>query len=160
MKFLKSLLLLSSIVGIALAGSGDIEGELSIEKYCGDVKVELECDWEAERSRRVRRGRRGLAHVQVPDSHRVLDIELDDVECHLEVEDDDSEDEFHVELDFPEDFTVQKREADGTDDFFVFVAKIKFDNTDIVGEIEVELAETGNVAVYDDSSISIECPEN
>jgi hypothetical protein len=156
MNFFTSFLLLSSIAGLASASSSssrDIDGELSIEKYCGDIEVELECEWEAKASRKLRRRRR-LTQVRLPNSHRILDVELDDVECYLEVDDND----FQVELHFPEDFTIEKREADDEDDFFVFVAEIKFDGTDVVGEIEVEIKDVDDAAVYDDSSISVDCP--
>eukprot|EP00529_Nitzschia_sp_RCC80_P035364 CAMPEP_0113463068 /NCGR_PEP_ID=MMETSP0014_2-20120614/12445_1 /TAXON_ID=2857 /ORGANISM="Nitzschia sp." /LENGTH=175 /DNA_ID=CAMNT_0000355007 /DNA_START=623 /DNA_END=1150 /DNA_ORIENTATION=+ /assembly_acc=CAM_ASM_000159 len=148
--------------------SSDTDGELTVSRTCKGEHLELNCEWEGNNRRRGRSLLRTAAAAAAPGkamttvelpNHRKLDLELDDVKCtatfgHF--------DHYFVELHFPDEFVVEIREADGVDDIGVFTAEVKLDGDgdapDIVGAIEVELVDTDYGAVYDGSSIGVECP--
>ena len=139
-------LLLSSVMG---KSGDDTDGEVTVIKTCNGKELEVKCEWEAE-ARRLLRGGRRLSW------QRVLDMELDDVKCTLEFEDD----EYETELEFPDDFTIEIREADEQDDHCCFIAKgIKFEGIPVTADLEIELKEIDGDAVYDDEKLSISgCP--
>jgi hypothetical protein len=96
--------------------------------------------------------------VELPN-HRKLGLELKDVKCSASFGD---YKDYSTQLHFPDDFVVETREADGEDDFGVFTAGFTLKGADgapdIVAEFGVELVDTDEGAVYDDSEISADCP--
>jgi hypothetical protein len=149
------------IVGHTSGSSPDTDGELAILKRCGDLDVEFGCEWEANyKSSKRRRLRSRTAEVELPNSQRVLGVELEDVTCTIEFGDES----YETDLTFPDDFNIELREADDAEDFYIFVAKVEFNGTDYEGEFVVEIVKVedlyGNdVAVYDDSEVDFDCLE-
>ena len=144
--------------------SKDTDGEMTVSRICKGEHLELTCEWEGKNRRRnllrtsAAAAGRATTTVELPN-HRKLDLELRKVECSATY---GHFDHYWVKLDFPEDFIVEIREADDVDDFGVFTAEVKLEGgdgaPDIVGALQVELVDTDHGAVYDDSSISVECP--
>jgi hypothetical protein len=173
MKFVSTAIsfLALTTAAIVVDASSDTDGELTVSRLCKGEHLELNCEWEGNARRRRRRRLlrtaaagpfppRATTTVELPN-HRKLDLELDDVECTATFGDFDH---YFVELHFPDDFVVEIREADDEDDVGIFTAEFTLKGDvlsgapDIVGAIEVELVETDDKAVYDDSAIGVECP--
>mmetsp|Transcript_78175 Transcript_78175/g.108630 ORF Transcript_78175/g.108630 Transcript_78175/m.108630 type:complete len:159 (-) Transcript_78175:281-757(-) len=153
MKLATSALLFLSTVGLSLAA--DTDGTVTVTETCDDGPLVVACEWEASGRRQLLRG--GLKDLKNRVAKdRALSLEMEEIECTLTY----NGTEYTSPVTFPYDFMMEIREADGQDDFCIYIADgISFADIDVTAKLEVELKDVDGDAVYDDESLSISgCP--
>ena len=153
MKFSTALFVLA-LAPTIMGSSGDASGEDTVIYNCGGGELEVNCEWSASASRKLRSRR-----VKV-GQNRWLGMDVDDVECEATFAPDDGGDDIECSTEVEgRKFMCEEKDVSDHDDFYVFTVEgVTFDCPGFEGitvELELELEDVDGTATYDDEALKV-----